>query len=65
MLGPQVEAHIRRRGSIRLRRIHVESWESPVVSDQHVTSLPQLWLYVDGKLVTKSRERVMGLLAGS
>ena len=42
--------------------VRLESWESPVARDQGITFLPQLWLYVDGKLVTKSTPRVLALI---
>ena len=47
---------------MRLRIVDIGSWESATAQDHGIRFLPQLWLYVDGKLVTKNHERVMSLI---
>ena len=55
-----MEALTRRRPDVRLRRIDVESWDSPVARHYRVRSLPLLWLYRDGVLVTRGTRDVIG-----
>ena len=47
---------------MRLRIVNIGSWDSAAAQAHGIRSLPQLWLYVDGKLVTKDGEKVLSLI---
>lgn len=47
---------------MQLRIVNIGSWESAAAQDHGIRSLPQLWLYVDGKLVTTDSEKVLSLI---
>ena len=51
-----MEARIRELGTVRLRKIDVESWESPVATAHGIDRLPTLVLY-DGKTVVSTDTR--------
>jgi hypothetical protein len=44
---------------VRLRRIDIESWDSPVAKLYGVRSLPLLWLYRDGEVVARGTRDVV------
>lgn len=43
---------------IPLRKVDIKSWESAVARQHQVQSIPALWLYKDGKLVTQDSQAV-------
>ncbi len=43
---------------VRLRRIDIGSWNSPVAEQYGIRKLPTVWLYIDGKLFSKDRDAV-------
>ena len=61
-IGPIVQARVDELQSVRLRIVDIGTWESAAARDHEISSLPQLWLYIDGKLVTKDGQRVLQLL---
>jgi hypothetical protein len=54
-----LEALTRKRSDVRLRRIDIESWGSPVAKLYGVRSLPLLWLYRDGEVVARGTRDVV------
>jgi hypothetical protein len=65
-VGSQLEALVRSRGDLRLRKVDVVSWVSPVARQYDVRQLPWLWLYRDGeRIATGSREVLERLAAGN
>lgn len=58
-----MEALIRKLDGVRLRRIEVEAWESPVAVENGIRSLPTLWLY-DGhdRVSTDARDVLQRLV---
>ena len=62
-MGPQLEALARQHPKIKLRRIDIAEWGSPVARQCGIRSLPTIWLYEDSRLVTKDRDQVMTRLA--
>ncbi len=61
-MRPQLEALANRRTNVSLRLVDIQSWDSPVARQYGVRRLPWLWLYADGKLVTKDSEQVLDRL---
>jgi len=57
-----LEAAIHRTKTVRLRKINIGKWGSPVASQFGINSLPTLWLYEGKKLVSKDRRRSMASL---
>ena len=53
---------MRRKGTIALRRIDIDNWQSQVAREHRINSIPQLWLYDGTKLVTKDRNEVLALI---
>ncbi len=47
---------------MRLRKVDVESWNSPVAQQYRIRSLPTLWLYEDGQRVATDTREVLGRL---
>lgn len=45
MIGPQLEALAHSNAAVRVRKIDVVSWDSPVSSQHGIRSLPHLVLY--------------------
>lgn len=50
-MGPQLEALAKQNSKVRLRKIDVKSWSSPVAQQHGVNSLPHLVLYEGPRLV--------------
>ena len=44
-LEPRLQAAIRERGNVRLRKINIKDWSSPVARQYQIQSIPQLWLH--------------------
>lgn len=47
-LEPWLEELVRARGTVRLRKIDIRDWDSPVARQHGIQSIPQLWLH-DGR----------------
>ncbi|MBK8974984.1 MAG: thioredoxin family protein [Planctomycetes bacterium] len=58
-----MERLITRTGGIRLRRIDIDTWDSPVARQYGIRSLPTLWLYVDGERTASDPRAVLAKLA--
>lgn len=43
---------------VKLRRIDIGSWDSPVADQYSIRRLPTVWLYIDGKLYSKELDAV-------
>lgn len=57
-----MEALVEKTPSIHLRRVDIDRWGSPVASQYGIDSLPALYLYEDGELVSKDLQEVWGKL---
>lgn len=44
-LEPRLEAAVRERGNVRLRRVNIRDWSSPVARQYGIERIPQLWLH--------------------
>jgi hypothetical protein len=53
-----LEALIKQMDGVRLRRVDVKSWDSPVAVKNSIRELPTLWLYDGGKLVSSNSKDV-------
>jgi len=61
-LKPQLEARVRSK-NIPLLQIDIDHWGSPVSQQYAIRQLPALWMYQDGKLVSKSSPDVFRRLS--
>ena len=61
-LTPQLEAHIRKLGTVRLRKIDVASWKSEVSRQFKIRRLPTLHLYDGTRLVLDDSRQVLRTL---
>ncbi|MBL8898833.1 MAG: hypothetical protein JNM84_14435 [Planctomycetes bacterium] len=61
-LAPQLEALVKERPFVRLRKIDVKSWDSPVARQHEIESLPQVWLYDGKERLTADRGRALALV---
>ena len=61
-LAPQLEALVQSDPTLSLRRIEIPGWNAAVVKQYHVTSLPHLLLYEDGRQVASGTRRVLEAL---
>ena len=50
---------MREKGNVRLRKIDIDDWSSPVARQYEIRSIPELRLYEGYKLVTKDTQKVM------
>lgn len=62
MIGPQLEALATQHPNIKLRRIDVGSWSSPVARQHGIRRLPTVWLYENGALVTQDSKAALARL---
>lgn len=53
-----MEALAKRHPGVKLRIVDVVSWRSEVARQYGIRSLPTLWLYEDGELLSKDRGAV-------
>lgn len=58
-LEPRLEAAIRERGNVRLRRVNIRDWSSPVARQYGIESIPQLWLHDGTKRVATDTAEVL------
>jgi thioredoxin 1 len=58
-LEPRLEAAIRERGNVRLRRVNIADWSSPVARQFGIQSIPQLWLHDGTKRVATDTADVL------
>ena len=61
-MGPQLEALAEHDPKVKLRVIDIGSWDSPVARQFGIRLLPTVWLYEDGALYSKDRDRVLAKL---
>lgn len=59
-----MEALIRKSNGVRLCKIDVPTWESPVARANSIRVLPTLWLYDGDRLVSRDTGQVMSKLMG-
>lgn len=52
-IAPHVEDLLDRDASLVIRKVDIESWNSPVAQQYEVRSIPHLLLYEDGRLVAQ------------
>jgi len=58
-----LEALVKRRSDVTLRRVDIGSWDSPVARQFGVKRLPDLLLYdSDGRMVERGTEAVLARL---
>ena len=57
-MGPQLAALAQRQPQLKLRRVDVVRWDSPVAEQFSIRCLPTLWLYENGSLVTKNADEI-------
>jgi thioredoxin-like negative regulator of GroEL len=62
VVGPQLEALAKQNPLVKLRTIDIGRWDSPVAEQYSIRSLPTVWLYEDGELYSKSRDKVAARL---
>ena len=58
-----MEALIRKRGTVRLRKIDVVGWKSEVSRQFRISSLPTLHLYDGNRLVSKNTNQILRALS--
>lgn len=51
---------MRERDDLHLRRIDINSWQSPVARQHRIGRLPYLQLYENGRLIADGTDAVMG-----
>ena len=54
-----MEAIVRERGGLKLRRIDIDQWGSPVAKQYGIRSLPALYLYEGTRLVSQDTSDVL------
>lgn len=59
MLGPQLEALVKRMDGVRLRKIEIPRGPSAVVDQNGIRGVPTLWLYDGGKRVSTDTDDVL------
>ena len=62
-LDPELERLVLERGSVRLRKIDIRSWDSPVAQAFGIRSIPQLWLHEGTERVATDAREVLRRLA--
>jgi thioredoxin-like negative regulator of GroEL len=58
-----LEALANNRADIRLRIVDIGSWDSAIAQQCRIRSLPSLWLFEDGELVSKETREVVAALS--
>jgi thioredoxin 1 len=61
-LDPMVEKLVKARGTVRLRKIDIRDWDSPVARQYRIESIPQLWLHDGHERVSTDIGRIMAAL---
>lgn len=61
-LEPRLEALVKARGTVRLRRIDIRDWDSPVARQHGIQSIPQLWLHDGHERVSTNAGRILAAL---
>ncbi|MFT4516125.1 MAG: thioredoxin-like negative regulator of GroEL [Planctomycetota bacterium] len=59
----QLEALANKRDNVRLRIVDIGSWDSAIAQQSRTRSLPSLWLFEDGELVSDDTSDVIGELS--
>lgn len=62
-MGPQLEALVNQKATVRLRKIDIDEWSSPVARAHDIRRLPTLALYDGKRLVSKDPSRILTLLS--
>ncbi|HEX6810910.1 MAG TPA: thioredoxin family protein [Planctomycetota bacterium] len=62
-MGPQLAALATQHAQVKLRRVDIVSWDSPVAAQFSIRQLPTIWLYEDGELYSKDRTKVTARLS--
>ena len=57
-----MEALARKHPDVKLRIVDVVSWDSDAAEQHGIRSLPTIWLYEDGELLSKDRGAVLAKL---
>lgn len=57
-----MEALANSRPDVKLRIVDVVSWDSAAARQHGIRSLPTIWLYQDGELLTQDRDAVVAKL---
>ncbi|MGE0709829.1 MAG: thioredoxin family protein [Planctomycetota bacterium] len=60
-MGPQVEALVNQRPDLRLLRIDIKTWRSPVARQFGIDRLPTVWLYQDGQRLSGDTRQALDL----
>lgn len=56
-----MEALVNQRPDLRLVRIDIASWGSPVAKQYGIRSIPAVWLYEDGRAVSQDTRQALDL----
>lgn len=54
-----MEALAKLRDDVRLRIVDIKSWDSDVARQHDIRRLPSLWMYENGKLLSKVSKEVI------
>jgi len=61
-LGPRLEQQVKKRGTVRLRTIDIDRWDSPVAYQYGIRKLPTLLLYDGDELVSENRTEILNFV---
>jgi len=61
-LAPRLEQQVKRRGTVRLRTIDIDRWDSPVAYQYGIRKLPTLLLYDGSELVSENRTEILNFV---
>lgn len=57
-----MEALANQHPQVKLRRVDIGQWSSPVAKQYGIDRLPTLWLYEDGELYSKDKDDIAARL---
>ena len=63
-MGPRLEAHVEEKGNLRLLKIDIEHWGSPVAEQFGIRRLPTIWLYDGSKRISDDAAEIEKILRG-
>ena len=58
-----MEALVNQRSDLRLVRIDIRTWDSPVATQFGIRVLPTVWLYEDGRILSHDTRQALDLAA--
>ena len=61
-MGPRLEAHVAKRGNLRLLKIDIDQWGSPVAEQYRIRRLPTIWLYDGEELLSDNPTEIAEIL---